>query len=474
VFFASRPVGETVALGLVAGALAAAEVGGRGVGSQALAGLLSGLAALARPNLLLLPLAWAAGEGLRRRWPAAGALLLGAAAAVGPVAVRNFAASGHLVPVSSNFGITAYHGNGPGAVGLYTHQRGFTGALERQREEATALARKLGGHDLDPVEADRWWGREALRVRVADPGGTAVLLARRVLLTLDGDEHGLDYHPALDLDPWRPVLRAGRMDVPIVPFALVLGLAAAGVAAGGASFTGGWRLWAAVAVAALAPVAFYVSSRYRLPLAALLTVPAGAGFAALAGFGTAVPPRRRRWTALGLGAAVTVGSLAISFPELQRSGMAASLSNRAAAHKYVGDLDASERDLREALALDTGSAVVRYNLAVLLDARGRPDEAAAAYREALLLDPSHEPAAGNLGTVLCRLGRASEAVPILRAAIQWHAESARLWTGLAVALAMSGEAAEALATAERAREGGVVLPEGLVEELERLAAEAAP
>ena len=80
-------------------------------------------------------------------------------------------------------------------VGLIEPARGFSGEVGRQREEATALARRLSGLDLDEVEADGWWGRRALETRLKDPAGSMVLLARRAVLTIDNHEHGLDYAP---------------------------------------------------------------------------------------------------------------------------------------------------------------------------------------------------------------------------------------------------------------------------------------
>ena len=151
-----------------------------------------------------------------------------------------------------------------------------------QRQEATALAKVRSGLDLDPVEADRWWGRRALRTRVEQPGNTIRLLLLKFVLLLDNYEHSLGYHPQLDSNPWRLTIGlAGRGEIAVVPFALLLGLAAAAVMLAGTRGSGGWRIWGAILACAATPLLFYVSSRYRLPATALLTVPAGSGLAAL-------------------------------------------------------------------------------------------------------------------------------------------------------------------------------------------------
>ena len=67
-FFASRPLGESLALFLLFAAVAAAWRAGPASGLAA--GFLAGLAALARPNLLLVTLFWAAGEAVLVQAPA--------------------------------------------------------------------------------------------------------------------------------------------------------------------------------------------------------------------------------------------------------------------------------------------------------------------------------------------------------------------------------------------------------------------
>src|SRR6185503_13572484 len=133
-FFASRPLGEPLALLLMAAALALAPREGGGSGLAA--GFVAGLASLARPNLLPVAAAWAAADVGRRRAARAGLLIAGVAAAVLPAAWHNYVASGRLVPVSANGGVVFWLGNAPGAVGVYTPVNGFTGSLSTQQDEA--------------------------------------------------------------------------------------------------------------------------------------------------------------------------------------------------------------------------------------------------------------------------------------------------------------------------------------------------
>jgi len=109
-----------------------------------LAGVALGIAALGRPNLLILPPVLAAWLYLRARWPGsnrqalAGAgdrpwrpallLLLGAvvaiAPAIAPVTLRNARVGKALVPISANLGVNLWAGIRPGADGVSPVQIG--------------------------------------------------------------------------------------------------------------------------------------------------------------------------------------------------------------------------------------------------------------------------------------------------------------------------------------------------------------
>jgi pentatricopeptide repeat protein len=452
-FFAARPVGESAALLLLAGSLALALRAGQG--AAALGGGIGALAALARPNLLAVPAAWSLTEAVSRRWVRA-VLIAGAAAAVLlPVAAVNAHRSGHWVPISSNGGITLYHGNGPGATGVFTPPRGLSGRLDTQREEATRLAQVRSGRPLDPVEADAWWGREAARARLDDPLGTARLIAWRVLLLLDNHEHGLDYAPALDTSPWRFVAP--------VPFAALLGLTVFGVAALGWRTTGGAVGWGAIVACAATPVAFYAASRYRLPFSVLLCGPAGIGADALvrAAARRAFDPTTVK--ALVAGAVAALISVLVPSGSLVRSSEAGALANRAALLVQAGDLPAAEEAARAGIARDPEGLAPRFQLALVLERRGRAAEAEAAYHDVVVRDPGHAAAAANLSRLLLARSEPAQAVPILRDALRANPTDALCWNNLVVALAMTGDREEARTAWHEAKSRGVELDRELLE-----------
>jgi len=449
-YFASRPLGEAIALLLLAASLYFAstpnERSGLGAGGAA------GLASLLRPNLLPLAPLWAARDLLQGRVRRA-ALCVGAMiVAITPAIWHNYAASGRLVPVSANGGVVFWLGNAPGAVGVYTPVTGFSGSLQSQQREAIAEAGARAGRPLDAVEADGFWWREGLKARSADLKGSALLAVRRGLLTIDNAEHALDYAPALDGNPL-------RFAAPL-PFAVLLGLAVFAVSAVGFTRTGGFTLWSSVLVAAAAPLVFYVSSRLRLPLAFLLAVPAGAGLAA---FRT----ERRRLPYVA-GAAALVASLAVPSGDYMRTEKASALSVLAEVQLKAGELDAAADTSRRATELDPENAVAWFNRGVVERERGNTAEAERAYRAAIAADPGQPDAPANLAGLLVVSGRASEAAPALERALAVWPRHAVGWTNLVVVYAATGDRARALDAVARAHTAGVALDPELVKTVEEL------
>jgi tetratricopeptide (TPR) repeat protein len=448
-FFASAPLSEALAILLLSVALVLCCDERRW--TPAAAGIVSGVASIVRPNLLLVPLAWAGIDLGTRRIARGTAVLLGLAAVLLPVAARNARVSGHAVPISANAGITLFHGNGPGAEGGYTRPPGFSGSLAGQREEATRIASSRAGRELDDVEADRFWGAAALKTRLAEPLDTVVLLFKKGVLSLSSTELALDYAPALDANPWRWVAP--------LPLGVILGLAVAGAIVLGFRGSGGAVTWSAILACGASLGIFYVSSRYRLPAAALLCVPAGGGAAVLLSRG----PRPRRLAAWTAAVAVALGSMLLPTFGIVDRTEAEALSNRAVARVAAEDRAGAEKDLREALRRDPTSVAAWFNLGTFLAESGETRAAEDAYREALRHDPSHVESAGNLAFLMLRVGRAADALPILERAIAARPHDSACWNNLVAARVMLGDLEGARAAVERATGLNVTLDPGLLE-----------
>jgi Flp pilus assembly protein TadD len=426
------------------------------------AGLLCGVAAIGRPNLGLVAPLLAGGSvrpGVRRGWILLGAFVL----ALVPTTVRNHRASGHVVPVSANAGLTLYHGNGPSATGFIRIPTELEqGGKPDQQRIATHVAGRRSGLDLDPVEADRWWGRQAVGTRLGDLPGSIRLLGRRLLLLVSNVELSLDAGPRQDANPMRRVAP--------VPFCLLLGLAVAGLVAGGWKGTGGWSAWGPVLACAAAPLLFYVSSRYRLPMAYMLCLPAGGGLAALVGSSGAVG-RRRRVSAAIAGLLVVAVSLGVPTRAVRAQADAGGYKLRGLAWNRAGRFGAAEADFRRALELNPGRAQIHFFLGGLFEQTGRPAEAEAAYRLALRLQPTYADPSCYLGQMLGSAGRHEEALVYLLGGLEFDPYHKVCWNhGIHVRMLL-GQLDEAASDLKRAKGLGVELDSRLRPRLDGLMAE---
>jgi tetratricopeptide (TPR) repeat protein len=169
-----------------------------------------------------------------------------------------------------------------------------------------------------------------------------------------------------------------------LPYVLLLPLAAAGIAL---AFRERNRLliWVVAAAGALAlsPVVFFVTGRYRTPLAPLLCILAAAGIVELLA-------RPRRWLSAGIAAAVLIVSawparLAVDAIDFESEMYFAVGGRRARLGDDAGAVAAWERALsKKPDYLEAG-----FNRALALERMGRMGDAAAGYAAVLRYHPDY-------------------------------------------------------------------------------------
>ncbi len=114
----------------------------------------------------------------------------------------------------------------------------------------------------------------------------------------------------------------------------------------------------------------------------------------------------------------------------------------------------AERSLRKALQIEPDSAVVNFNLGLLLAEMGSLREAESALRKALATDPQSAAAAYNLGVLLAS-DRLEEAIHWCRKAWQLRPNEPKYAYTLAFYLRRGGDIQEAIVVLRRAAEQSV-------------------
>jgi tetratricopeptide (TPR) repeat protein len=404
------------------------------------AGVVLGLSAITRPTVLVvLPVAmvwlfWPArgmgGAERPARLVAVGLLAVGTALAIGPVTWMNRVGGGDRVLIAAQGGVNFYIGNHRGSDG---HSARFPGARAdwwSLVEESSRQAERARGRTLRPSEVSSHWYREGLRFWLQEPGAAIRLALRKAGYLLGAPERANNKQIRFFIERYAPLLL-----LPWPGYGLVLPLALAGLLWGrggrAAALLGGMAALYGAAV-----VAFFVTARFRMPVAAVLCILAGGGLVALWRI-AARGSRRRRVVAL---AVLVPVALAVQWPaRSHRENRAHAFYSLGNAYRAADDAGRAEQEYRQALREDPDLPELALSLGALLLDSGRAAEAEALLRSALGRDPSDFRVRTNLALTLQALGRTGEALHLLEEGVRDDPRRADLWVQLGNARAAAGQ-----------------------------------
>ena len=387
-----------------------------------LTGIIFGLAAITRPNLLLVLAAVLALQLLEKPFGAAlraaVVLGLGIALPVAAVTARNLIVAHDLVAVASQGGINFYLGNNPEADGLTVVApvprrmlpRDFQARYSADpwfKEDVwlSALygAERAAGRPVKESEVSSYWYRESLREMGPRPWSWLRLMWRKTYFLFHRTEvsnnRDLYYHRARF-----PVLQA--LALVNVSWLAPLALLGFGYA------VKDWRRWRWLMVFAatysLSVILFFVNSRFRAPL-----LPAAFLFALLAV--EKVWEKARAGADAGVVKALAALVLLAGFCNLDLVRWN-DRPLRAAMHLDLGlafvrqqRYPEAEAELREALQIKDQFPEAHLSLGNVLALQHREEPAIHEFVIALLQQPDYAEAHYNLGLTYRRLGRTEEA-----------------------------------------------------------------
>lgn len=433
------------------------------------AGAAGGLLALNRPNALLCVAAVAVALAVGRARPAV-ALLVGTAAIVALPLARNVIVSGEPVLISSHGGLNFLVGNGPGANGVYRAIPGITPDIWGQSADTKRLAEAEEGRPLSTREVSAHFARKAWAWIRSEPGAAVALFAKKVRFVLSGDEAPLNFS-----FPWYRE-RSLVLKLLFVGPGLLVPLAGAGFVLAFFASAGAARhnllVWSAFVPAyVLAVAAFFVATRYRLPLLVALAPLGGAAVARLP----------EAWRAKGARLGVAVAAAAVlAAVSLWPTGLWDGAQDEEM-HLVLWEIERGDagamRHAETAAREHPDPALVWLRAGRSFEAAGKSDEAITAHSRSHEIDSNRPGAASLLSALLEKrglarvlVGDAAGARPDLEEAVRLDGTNAAACLNLAVVLADAGETSRALSLARQALD---LKPDyekarGLLQSLERM------
>ncbi len=430
----------------------AERLGGR---HAAATGVILGVAALVRPNVLIfLPvlIVWCwwivRRRGNRRRFAlAAAGLIGGTAAAVAPATLRNYLVADDFVLISSNAGINLFAGNNEHATGTVPDRIADLGDF-KTCYDYPALARNLErklGRTLKPSEVSTYFAREAFHFMREHPGAFAKLTLKKTLLFWGPREvthnkvvrYERAHSPTLRTIPGdfslvvtlavigvALMLRGRRADEGVDHSGCGCGCPIPSVGRGGEGARHRWEmsvlLLALIVAYFVSVLPFFACARYRLPITPFLLLFAAYGTRCVCTFAMTRDLRRTvGWVCV---AVVLYGAHALASRVIP--GGAHDLAkwhyDRAVAYGFTGRTQQAIDEYRSVLERMPDNPHAHVGLGVCLGRRGETAQAVEHFKQALRIWPEYAEAHFYLGDAASAAGHAGEAIEHYTAALRHH------------------------------------------------------
>lgn len=376
----------------------------------ALTGLIFGLSAITRPNVLLLSplfLLWiylnfSEIRERFRRLAIPGVFFLAMMIPILGVTLRNYLVAGEAILISSQGGVNFYIGNNRDAEGLTMLMPELELDESLPWTEFTAATRtaaeREAGRTLTAGEESSFWSRKAWQFITENPGKFLGLTIRKLVYLCVGFENSdnqdiyfsRQYSSIYSALLWKKIL--------YFPYGLLFPLALAGMFAG-------WRMRKELSLLYLfiigyipTIILFLVTARHRLPLVPFLLI-----FAAIA-----LTELVRLWkNGFRKKSAVIVGIFLVTMALCNRTYFDIGFSNTSQMHfnlgltyEKQGNLAMAEREYQKALEDNPQSATTLNNLGFVQFRLGKLEEAQAQFERSIHSEPQFAEAYNNLGLIM--------------------------------------------------------------------------
>ncbi|MFT5290515.1 MAG: 4-amino-4-deoxy-L-arabinose transferase-like glycosyltransferase [Planctomycetota bacterium] len=395
-------------------------------GGAFLAGLAWGLAAIARPNVLILMpvfffwLIWRAWGDRRAALFAGAALTLGTLTPILPISAYN-AAQGDFALVATQAGVNLWIGNNPEHAALGDVSTAIVPGTRQGWWEgfhdAVALAEEAEGRDLKSSEVSAHYTAKAWDWISSEPGAASRHWLQKLRLFWSAEELGNNQPVRGFARHFGPITKFLPLGFGVVAPLGLLGFALVLLNRGGkrASLL---PLWSFLLIYSLTVVTFFINGRFRLPVLPVLLV-----LGAHATLWLFEQGRQRSLGALGgagLFLALT-GFVALSTPEKYRQDEATTFYQLGVAAVAAGDHRGALEQFDLALGERPAYTQASTGKAQSLIALGRPVEAERAFETAFSTGTKDREALQAYASFLMSSpGRVADAVVVARTLVHEH------------------------------------------------------
>lgn len=429
-------------------------------------GVLLGLSAIARPNILLIAPALVVWIFVlhRSRWRRAlgysFCLFIGSIAPVLPITIYNYIVGDSLVLIATQGGVNFYIGNNPDSDGMSAIIKGDPGQWRECYQAQIDRAEDAMGRELKASEVSQWYTGETLRFMRTQPGAAAALLLKKLAYFWSHWEVSNNQDIRFITSHYTPIVR----HLPLT-FGIVAPLGMLGLLLTLRRAKDFFPLWGFVLIYMVSVVLFFVTARFRAPVVVVLILLASHAVCWCVG-----ALRAKQWRALGAAALVlaVMGVIAARTPPKVDKWMLQEHKETGISLLHAERFVESERTLSE---LIKRSAVVRHRV----DAESwywlgyarvklkKFSDSIECFRKALALKPDYPEARGMLAVALVALNRLDEAIEQFERVARDDPDDSAAHANLASALARAGRIDDAIKHALRAVELDPSSSQSLVE-----------
>jgi len=359
--------------------------------SLVISGALTGLNALMRPTIFLLPpliFVWEWMASRKQAIKRLGWLALGIAIVIAPVAIRNKYVGGDWVVTVASGGMNFWTGNNPASHGAYVGASFLTSEEPQyEDEDFRKEASRRMGRELTVSQASDYWYKEGIKFLVNNPSRAAWLMWRKIISFWHAVElpSDLNYYFARDF--------SSLLRFDFLTFGFFAPLAVMGMIFAWRKHPASRLLTLFIVSNFLASLIFFNSSRYRLPIAAMAII-FGAYFAAYL-YDVFVLQKLDINLRLKLVVPLLALFILCNYHDTMLYAIARTrLSYRNASAMYLSAGNAIRaKDMAErAIAIDPAYALGWRQYADALSAMGQPQQARAAFERAVSLSAANRDA----------------------------------------------------------------------------------